>query len=134
MNLNEVRQTKELTRSGIALVVILLFFLLFGGFLIGKDLYDYNDTDSALTVLLMFGLLGLFGTQFLLGKRNGLVGLIALSVFLLVAQMAYVIFFMTQTTIDPSWHDPVANWYVTVLYVVFTILIVVFSIKVRKEN
>ena len=134
MNLNEVRQTKELTRSGIALVVILLFFLLFGGFLIGKDLYEYNDPDSALTVLLMFGLLGLFGTQFLLGKRNGLVGLIALSVFLLVAQMAYVIFFMTQTTIDSSWHDPVANWYVTVLYVVFTILIVLFSIKVRRET
>jgi hypothetical protein len=134
MNVSEIRQTDGLTRSGIVLVVILFFCLLLGGFLIGTDLYDYNDFDSAMTVLVIFSLMGVFAALFLLGKRNGLVGLIAVSGFLLVSQIIYVIAFLTQTTIDPSWHDPVANWFVTVLYVLFTLLTLVFSIKVYREN
>ena len=134
MNVSEIRQTDGLTKSGIVLVVILFFFLLLGGFLIGKDLYDYNDFDSAMTVLVIFSLMGVFAALFLLGKRKGLVGLIAVSGFLLVSQIIYVIAFLAQTTIDPSWHDPVANWFVTVLYVLFTLLTLVFSIKVYREN
>jgi len=134
MNVNEIRQTEGLTRSGIALVVTLFFCLLFGGFLIGKDLYDFNDFDSAMTVLVIYSLMGIFAAQFLLGKRYGLVGLIAISGFLFVAQIIYVIAFLAQTTIDPSWHDPVANWFVTLLDFIFTLLTLVFSIKAYRET
>ncbi len=134
MNVSEIRQTERLTRNGIALVVTLFFCLLFGGFLIGKDLYDFNDFDSAMTVLVIYSLMGIFAAQFLLGKRNGLVGLIAISGFLLVAQIIYVIAFLAQTTIDPSWHDPVANWFLTLLNALFPLLTLIFSIKVYRET
>ena len=65
------RNIVELTKSGKALVVTLLFRLLFGGYLIGMDQYRFNDVESALTVLLIYGLIGLFATLFILGSRYG---------------------------------------------------------------
>jgi hypothetical protein len=41
--MNEVRHAEALTRSVIALAVIQLFRLLFGGYLIGPDQFHYND-------------------------------------------------------------------------------------------
>ncbi len=43
-----------LTKNGKALAVTMLLQLIFGGYLAGKDLYDYNDPESALTVLVIF--------------------------------------------------------------------------------
>jgi hypothetical protein len=65
----KIARMVELTRSGKVLVVTLLFRLLFGGYLIGMDQYRFNDVESALTVLLIYGLIGLFATLFLLGIR-----------------------------------------------------------------
>ena len=130
MNVNEIR----LSRNGIALVVILLFCLLLGGFFVGKDLYDFHDPESAISVLVIYSLIGIFGALFLLGKRYGLVGFIGLSGFLIVAQLMYVIVFIAQTTIDPSWHDPTANWLLTMLDILFSLLVLVFSLKVYKET
>jgi hypothetical protein len=59
-----------LTGSGKALVVTLLFRLLFGGYLVGMDQYRFNDIESALTVLLIYVLLGIFAALFLLGKSH----------------------------------------------------------------
>ena len=130
MNVDEIR----LSRNSIALVVTLMFCLLLGGFFIGKDLYDYHDPDSAMTVLVIYSLMGIFGTLFLLGKRYGLVGLIGLSGFLMVAQLIYVIVFIVQPTIGPGWHDPSANWFITLLDIIFSQLVLVFSIKVYRES
>ena len=68
----------ELTGIGKALVVLLLFRLLFAGYLIGLDQFHFNDIESALTVLLIYGLIGIFAALFLLGKRYGLTGIIGL--------------------------------------------------------
>ena len=56
----------KLTWSGKALVVTLFFRLLFGGYLAGMDQYSFNDVESALSVLLIYGLIGIFATLFLL--------------------------------------------------------------------
>ena len=130
MNENEIR----LSRNGITLVVILMFCLLLGGYFIGMDLYHYNDPDSAMSVLVLYSLMGIFGALFLLGKRYGLVGLMGLSVFLMVAQVIYVIMFIAQTATEPGWHDPSANWFVTGLDILFSLLVLVFSFKVYKET
>ena len=98
------------------------------------DLYHYNDPESAMTVLVLYGLMGLFGTLFLLGKKYGLLGLMAISAFLLIAQLAYVGVFLTQTTMGPEWHDPSANWFITISDIIFSLLVLVFSFKVYKET
>ena len=134
MNTEEIMQTAVLTGSGIALVVTQLFRLIFGGFLIGFDLYWFNDPDSALSVLVIYVIIGIFTTMFLLGKKYGLVGLIALSIFFIVASTGYIIFFLTQTTIDPSLHDPIANWWASLLNYLFPLLTLVFAGKVYRET
>ena len=130
MNVNEIR----LSGNGIALVVTLMFCLLLGGYFIGFDLYYYNDPDSAMSVLVLYSLIGIFGTLFLLGKRYGIVGLMGLSGILFIAQLAYVIVYIAQTATDPGWHDPSANWFVTVLDILFSLLVLVFSFKVYRET
>src|SRR5665648_565104 len=90
----------ELTRSGKALVVTLLFRLLFGGYLIGMDQYRFNDVESALTVLLIYGLIGFFATLFILGTRYGLLGLIGLDVIFIVLQSVFTILTLSQI-VDP---------------------------------
>lgn len=130
MALNEIR----LSRNGIVLVVTLMFCLLLGGYFIGLDLYHYNDPDSAMSVLVLYSLMGIFGTLFLLGKRYGIVGLMGLSGILSIAQLAYVIVYVAQTATDPGWHDPSANWFVTVLDILFSLLVLVFSFKVYRET
>ncbi|MHA1421649.1 MAG: hypothetical protein ACTSSD_06100 [Candidatus Thorarchaeota archaeon] len=130
MNVTEIR----LSRNGIALVVILMFCLLLGGYFIGTDLYHYNDLDSAMTVLVLYSIMGIFGALFLLDKRYGLLGLMALSAFLLIAQLLYIVVFFAQTTIGPSWHDPSANWFITLLDILFSVLVLVFSFKVYRET
>ncbi|MGY5880407.1 MAG: hypothetical protein RTV31_09150 [Candidatus Thorarchaeota archaeon] len=130
MNVNEIR----LSRNGMALIVTLMFCLLLGGYFIGTDLYHYNDPESAMSVLVLYSLMGIFGVLFLLGKRYGLLGLMALSGLLLIAQVAYVVVFLTQTEMGPSWHDPSANWFITIADIIFSMLVLVFSFRVYKET
>jgi len=129
MNVNEI----SLSKNCIALVVTIMFALLLGGYFIGTDLYYYNDPESAVTVLVMYSLMGIFGTLFLMGKRFGLFGLMGLSGLLMIAQLAYVIVFIVQAPTGPGWHDPSANWFITSLDIIFSLLILVFSFKVYKE-
>jgi len=87
-----------------------------------------------MSVLVLYSLLGILGTLFLLGKRNGLVGLMGLSGFLMIAQLAYVIVFISGAATGPGWHDPSANWFITGLDIVFSLLVLVFSFKVYRET
>jgi hypothetical protein len=123
----------ELTRSGKALVVTLLFRLLFGGYLIGMDQYRFQDGESALTVLLIYGLIGLFATRFLSGKRDGLLGLIGLDAIFIVLQTVFTILTSSQI-VDPGLHDPLVNWWATLLMFLFSVLTIVFSLRAHRET
>ena len=127
-------ESTRLTWSGKALVVTLFFRLLFGGYLMGMDQYRYNDIESALSVLLIYGLSGVFVALFLYGKRYGLIGAMLLSVLPIIAQSAYIIWFLGLTTIDPILHNPVENWWDTLLTYLFCVLTLVFSIRAYRET
>ncbi|MDH5390032.1 MAG: hypothetical protein OEX10_02635 [Candidatus Bathyarchaeota archaeon] len=121
-----------LTGSGKALVVTLLFRLLFGGYLVGMDQYHFNDTESALTVLLIYVLLGIFTSLFLLGKRYGLIGIMGLEVIFIILNSVFIIVALGQIT-DAGMHDPLANWWATLLRYLFSIITLILSIRVYRE-
>lgn len=122
-----------LTGSGKALVVTLLFRLLFGGYLIGMDQYSFNDIESAFTVLLIYALLGIFAALFLFGKRYGLIGIMGLSVILIVFHSIFIILTVAQIT-DAGVHDPLDNWWVTLLRYLFFLATLIFSVRVYRET
>jgi len=121
-----------LTGSGKALVVALLFRLLFGGYLVGMDQYHFNDIESALTVLLINVLLCISAALFLLGKRYGLIGVMGLSAFIIISQSVFIIVALGQT--DAGLHDPLTNWWATLLNYLFSLLTLIFSIRVYRET
>lgn len=123
----------ELTWSGKALVATLFFRLLFGGYLIGMDQYRFNDVDSALTVLFIYGLIGLFATLFISGKRYGLLGIIGLDVIFIVVQSVFTIAALSQI-VDPGFHDPLVNWWATLLMYLFSLLTIIFALKANRET
>ena len=123
----------ELTWSGKTLIVTLLFRLLFGGYLMGMDQYSYNDVDSAVTVLAIYGLISIFATLFLIGKRIGLLGIIGLDVVFIVLQMIFTIASLSQIT-NPGFHDPITNWWGTILMFMFSILTPVLAFKTYRET
>jgi hypothetical protein len=123
----------ELTWSSKAIVVTLFFRMLFGGYLMGMDQYSFNDVGSALTVLVIYGLIGVFASLFLLGKRFGLIAIIALDAVFVVLQLVFAIASLSQIT-DPGLHDPIANWWGLLLMVMFSILTIVFAIKTKRDT
>ena len=122
-----------LTGSGKVLFVTLLFRLLFGGYLAGMDQYSFNDVESALSVLLIYGLIGIFATLFLLGKRYGLKGIIGLDVIFIILQSVFTIVTLNQI-VDPGLHDPLVNWWATLLMYLFSLLTIIFSIRAYRET
>jgi hypothetical protein len=123
----------ELSWSSKALVATLLFRMLFGGYLMGMDQYSFNDVGSALTVLVIYGLIGVFATLFLLGKRFGLIAIIALDAVFIVLQSVFTIASLCQIT-DPGLHNPIANWWATLLMFMFSILTIVLAIKTKSDT
>ena len=135
MSENGINQKEILSTSAIVLVAIQLFRLLFGGYLIGFDLYFYDDPESAITVFLIYFIIGVFTVFLLIGKKKaGLIGLIALSGILLIMQFVYLIVFYSQTTIDPSLHDPGKNLIATIANLLFPIFTLGIAIKVLREK
>jgi hypothetical protein len=107
---------------------------MFGGYLAGFDLFYYNDVESAWTVFMIYALIGLLTTMFLLGKkRPSLLGLIALSFILMIMQILYIIIYVSAPIPDPSWHDPFASWWALISNFAFPILTLLFAVKVFKE-
>ena len=123
----------ELTGIGKALVVLLLFRLLFAGYLIGLDQFHFNDIESALTVLLIYCLIGIFAALFLLGKRYGLTGIIGLEIIFLTLQSIFIVATLGQIA-DVGLHNPLNNWWATLLMYLFSLLTLVFSIRVFRET
>jgi len=129
----KIARMVELTRSGKVLVVTLLFRLLFGGYLIGMDQYRFNDVESALTVLLIYGLIGLFATLFISGTRYGLLGMIGLDAIFIVLQSVFTIATISRI-VDPGLHDPQVNWWATLLMYLFSLLTIIFSLRANRET
>jgi hypothetical protein len=123
----------EFTWNGKALVATLFFRLLFGGYLIGLDQYHFNDVESALTVLLIYGLIAIFAILFLSGIRRGLIGIIGLDVILIILQSIFTILTLGQIA-DAGLHDPLANWWATMLLYLFSLLTLIFAIRVYREH
>ena len=123
----------ELTWNGKALVVTLFFRLLFGGYLIGLDQYRFKDVESALTVLLIYGLIAIFAALFLSGIRHGLIGIIGLDVIFIILQSIFTILILGQIA-DAGLHDPLANWWATMLMYLFSMLTLIFAIRVYREH
>jgi len=123
----------ELSWSGKALVVTLLFRLLFGGYLIGMDQYRFNDIESAFTVLLIYGLIGIFAALFLFGNRYGLKGIIGLTVIFIILESVFTILTLSQI-VDAGLHDPLANWWIMLLMYLLSLLTLIFAIKAYRET
>jgi hypothetical protein len=122
----------NLTKMGKVLVVTLLFRLLFGGYLIGMDQYRFNDVESALTVLLIYGLIAIFATLFISGIRFGLLGLIGQDSIFITLQVAFTILSLNKI-VDPGLHDPLVNWSATLLMCLFSVLTLIFSLSAYRE-
>ena len=122
-----------LTDNGKALVITLLFRLIFGGYIIAMDQYQFNDLDSALTVLLIYVLMGVFASLYISGKRMGLKGLIGLEVIFLSLNTIFTVMSLRQIT-DAGLHSPLNNWWQTVLRYLFSLLTLLLSIRVYREE
>jgi hypothetical protein len=123
----------KLTDNGKALVVTLFFRLLFGGYLIGLDQYHFNDVESALAVLVIYGLIGIFAALFLLGKRIGLIAIIGLDIIFIILQSTFIIFTLGQIA-DAGLHDPLSNWWAILLMYLFSLLTLIFAIRAYRET
>lgn len=128
----KIARRVELTQGGKALVVTLLFRLLFGGYLVGMDQYRFDDAESALTVLLIYGLIGLFATLFILGTRYGLLGMIGLDTIFMVFQSVFTIATLGRI-VDPGLHDPLVHWWAMLLMCLFSLLTITFSLRANRE-
>ena len=123
----------ELTKNGKALVVTLLFRLLFGGYVVGMDQYHFYDLESALTVVVIYVLIGIFVTLFLFGKTIGLLGVIGLEGIFIVLNSVFLILTLGQIA-DAGMHDPLDNWWATLIRYLFSILTLIFSIRAYRET
>ncbi len=122
----------EETWNAKALFVTLMFRLLFGGYVVAMDQYQFNDLDSALTVVVIYALIAFFASLFLFGKKVGLIGVIGLETVFLVLNSVFLVLTLGQIA-DPGMHDPLANWWATLLRYIFSILTLVFSVRVYRE-
>ncbi len=123
----------ELNWNGGALIATCLFRLLFGGYVIGMDQYFFNDVESAWTVLLIYGLIGIFATLFLFGKRIGLICVMGLEAVFITLQSIFIIVSLGQIA-DAGLHDPLSNWWATLLMYAFSVLTLTFSIRIYRES
>ena len=126
----------EPTRNGKVVVVTSLFRMIFGGYLIGNDLYRLNDANSALEVLLIYGVIGLFAALFIVSKRHGrfaILGLIGLDVLFIGAQFVFTLLSVSKLT-DPGLHDPVTNWWTLLLMFAFSLVTLIFSLRANRET
>ena len=135
MGQEQVMVSGILTTNGKMLVVLQLFRILFGGYLIGFDLYYYNDLESAFTVMLIYVVIGVL-TAFLFWdrERTGLLGLVVLSVALLALETVYMVVYYSQAVPDPSLHNPMANVVSTVCNFAFPLLTLWLAGMVLRES
>ncbi len=97
------------------------------------DQYLFNDTDSALTVIGIYGLTGLFFSLYLFGKRLGLKALMGLEAIMLGMNLLYTVGSVTQM-FDPGLHDPLSSTWLTLTQILFSALTLFLTIKVSNDT
>jgi hypothetical protein len=130
------KKIMELTSNGKVVVVTSLFRMIFGGYLIGNDLYRFSDANSALQVLLIYGVIAFLVTLFIFSKRLGrlgLLGLIGWDVLFIGAQFIFS-FLSVSKLVDPGLHDPVTNWWSLLLTFSFAMVTLISSFKAYRET
>jgi hypothetical protein len=100
---------------------------------VGMDQYSFNDTESAVTVSVIYILIVLFAALFLLNRRYGLVGIIGLETIFIILNSAFLVLALGQIA-DAGMHDPLDNWRATLLRYMFSLLTLTFSIRPYKES
>ncbi len=123
----------NLTGNGRALVITLFFRLFFGGYIVAMDQYRFNDLDSALTVLLIYVLMGVFASLYLSGKKGGLKGLIGLEAVFLSLNAIFTVMSLGQMA-NAGLHSPLNNWWQTLLRYFFSLLTLVLSVRLYREE
>jgi len=123
----------NLTENTKALIITLFFRLFFGGYIVAMDQYRFNDSDSALTVVVIYLLIAAFASLFLSGRRIGLKGLIGLEAVFLCLNLLFTVISLIQPA-DTSLHSPLNNLWQTVLRFLFSILTLYYSIRVYRET
>ena len=123
----------KLTLNDKALVVTLLFRLLFGGYVVGMDQYHFNDIESAWIVIVIYVLISIFAALFIFGKRIGLLGMIGLEGIFIVLNSGFIILTLGQIA-DAGMHDPLDNWWATLLRYLFSIIVLILSIRAYRET
>ena len=118
----------NLSDNGRILTTILIFRMIFGGYIIAMDQYKYSDPDSAWTVLIIYALMGVFAALYLSGKRVGLKGLIGLESIFLILNTVFIVIAVGGFA-DVGMHSPLENIWETALRYVFSILTLLYSIK-----
>ena len=121
------------TSNGRALIITLLFRLIFGGYIVAMDQYRFNDFESALTVLLIYGLIGAFASLYLSGRKVGVKGLIGLEAIFLVLNTIFTVTSLGQLA-DAGLHSPVNNWWQTVTRYFFSLLTLVLAVRLYREE
>jgi hypothetical protein len=121
------------TRNAKYLTIILFFRFLFAGYIAGMDQYLFNDTDSARTVLLIHALIGVLFSLYLFGRRIGIKALMYVEAIYLSLNLAYSALSIGQV-FDPGLHDPLADVWLTLMQIMFSVLTLYYSIKVNKGN
>ena len=114
------------------LTIILFFRFLFGGYIAGMDQYLFNDIESARTVILIHALMGVLFSLYLFGRRIGIKALMYVEAIYLLLNLVYSALSIGQV-IDPGLHDPLADVWLTLMQVMFSVLTLYYSIKVNRE-
>jgi hypothetical protein len=128
----ELRKMNQ-TSNAKYLTIILFFRFLFAGYIAGMDQYLFNDIDSARTVLLIHALMGVLFSLYLFGRRIGIKVLMYVEAIYLLLNLVYSALSIGQV-IDPGLHDPLADIWLTLMQVMFSVLTLYYSMKVNKEN
>lgn len=122
-----------LTNNSKSLIILLFFRLLFGGYIVGMDQYRLNDFDSAITVLMIYLLMGIFSSLYLSGRRFGLKALIGLEAVFLCLNIVFTAISLSQPA-DVSLHSPMNNLSQTILRYTFSFLTLLFAIRTYRET
>ena len=97
------------------------------------DQYLFNDIDSARTVLMIHALMGVLFSIYLFGRRIGIKALMYVEAIYLFLNLAYSALSIGQV-FDPGLHDPLADVWLTLTQVMFSVLTLYYTIKLNKEN
>jgi len=119
------------TRNVKYLTIILLFRLLFGGYIAGMDQFLFKDPESARTVVMIHGLIGALFSLYLMGRSSGIRALMYLEAVYLFANLLYSALSILKV-IEPGLHDPLSNIWLTIVQIAFSALTLYITVLINR--